>query len=982
MKRKLLTIVALPAMLLALMPVAYTQWSDTKNNFADSTHMAVSRALLTQGNSLVVRSYPDSGWFVIWQDTRDQATLGTDIYAQKYDKNGVALWAADGIPVVNHPATQYYRYAANFNHRNYSVAVTDSAGGFYIVYVEDSLANTSYQRIVVQNVLSDGSRLIGGSGFVVAATPSNQPSLNHAAPQLIADGWGGFYVSYIRRVIGSEEIYVNNYKKQGGTFVYNGGGYMNEYGTQQQQLGPCGLYNTVTYYGGRVYDYFIWPDGQGGCNVVMNLGLVGDKDVVGFNRVVRAKKACTTTIYRRTTDVANCDPYYSSYSAGDVAVLYRFRTYSYTMSCSSPGPPPVVYTQLSTQIETLGQGYLTLDNKGHDYYYVKGVTLNTAGNVNADLIAFNRRDLRTDFTITPISTLLSSRAIEKYDSLPYELCSNTTFCYTAIRNEPEGKILDKVGNLNDTILGPGALNFYDFSIAGSADKFFATALLWPAINREYSVYLQQLKLVQASADSFAVQYNTPADTGVLIGQNLSTGFGSNSISYDNPMVVTDQQGNGVFYIRDYYRHTRVSPIRNGYELAWGAMGKATGTGIFQTWPYRPENPFLLPDPNNGMGLLAWQDDRIPSGTFENIYMRRIDSLQVPGYVPPNKIVQGFFGGTTYGTPAFLAGTSKQYSVIDGYSSNSGHYGPIAEILDNVNLGSIEVTAYTHTTAIRMHNGKPYLNRNYTIKVQNNPGPATINLRLYFTTAEFDALKTADPTILTPGHLAVVKQAHNLSAAGATYTPVAGEETIAPISWSAVPGGYYIEIVVSGFSNFFVFKNENALPVTWVNVYANWENNSQAKVSWQIADEMNVKEYVVQHSKDGSSFKDVCKVTATGGTHYNCVVPGDNDTKNYYRVKEVDKDGNVSYSKVVLLSGNATDNLVSLYPNPASKVLNIQSGIELREITIVDGYGRNLFTYRGQNRIITLDITKYSKGIYTLVMIGKDGTKHYRKFMVE
>ena len=112
------------------------------------------------------------------------------------------------------------------------------------------------------------------------------------------------------------------------------------------------------------------------------------------------------------------------------------------------------------------------------------------------------------------------------------------------------------------------------------------------------------------------------------------------------------------------------------------------------------------------------------------------------------------------------------------------------------------------------------------------------------------------------------------------------------------------------------------------------------------------------------------------------MPGDNDTKNYYRVKEVDKDGNSSYSKVVLLTGSATGNLITLYPNPASKMLNIQAGIELREITIVDGYGRNLFTYRGQNRITTIDITKYSKGIYTMVMIGKDGTKHYRKFMVE
>src|SRR6185503_13667213 len=121
------------------------------------------------------------------------------------------------------------------------------------------------------------------------------------------------------------------------------------------------------------------------------------------------------------TDIADCDPYYSDYNKDDVVVLHKYRMFSNTVTCGSPGPPPVIYTQTSFYIENFGLGFLILASGGHDYYYVKGATLSTPGNINADVIAFNQRNL-VNFSVTPIVTRAVSRAIEKYDSLPYELC--------------------------------------------------------------------------------------------------------------------------------------------------------------------------------------------------------------------------------------------------------------------------------------------------------------------------------------------------------------------------------------------------------------------------------------------------------------------------------------------------------------------------------------------------------------------------------
>ncbi len=86
----------------------FAQWSNTNNQFYDSLHMPVCTTVSAQQNAIVINSYPDGGYFVIWEDDRNMATTKKDIYAQKYDKNGVQLWAANGMPVVNGPNEQHY----------------------------------------------------------------------------------------------------------------------------------------------------------------------------------------------------------------------------------------------------------------------------------------------------------------------------------------------------------------------------------------------------------------------------------------------------------------------------------------------------------------------------------------------------------------------------------------------------------------------------------------------------------------------------------------------------------------------------------------------------------------------------------------------------------------------------------------------------------------------------------------------------------
>lgn len=174
---------------------SYAQWSNTTNQFIDSLDMPVVQMANDQKNPLVFKSEPDGGYIVVWEDNR---AGNTDIYAQKYDKNGNRIWALNGVPVATGTDHQNYSTITNAQssssaYRNVGHAATDEAGGFYIAFT-----TSDHNDVYVQHIKSDGSRAFANEGYPVAVhTAANQPY--YAQPQLIADGRGGFFIGYYVR---------------------------------------------------------------------------------------------------------------------------------------------------------------------------------------------------------------------------------------------------------------------------------------------------------------------------------------------------------------------------------------------------------------------------------------------------------------------------------------------------------------------------------------------------------------------------------------------------------------------------------------------------------------------------------------------------------------------------------------------------------------------------------------------------------------
>ena len=948
---------------------ASAQWSNTTNYFADSLHMSVSLAVQKQLSPVAIQSFPDSGFIFFWEDERN-GVGNQDIYAQKYNKNGNRLWAENGVPVATGTGLQLFwdnfKNFAQGDYRNYSSACTDSAGGFYIAWDEVyQLGSFNRNRIVVQHVRSNGSVVFSNSGNIIAE-PQEADNFNYVFPQLVADSRGGFFLSFIKsNSLGEDYIYLQNYKDEGGVLHLYASEIMNENVYQKSESsGHCSITHYYLQYSGpNVNDYHIWANGQGGCNIIMNMDAsdgvenTGTQTMLAYNALWRAKKNSTTLTFKRTTDIADADSVITNYHKDSIYKLYNLQTFHWEDICKE-GETVVVVG--SDRIENFGLGYNIITDGAYGYYHAKGITLPTSGNINVNAIAAVERE-NINSTITDFITRLYALPEEVYDSIPYQRASSNVL-YRAYNLFPPAS-MDVLQDFRDTILTTGKY-YYDFSLAASAGRIHATALLWHNLPDPSEVYLQQLKVQRVSSNSFAVSYNTPVKGGVLIGKNVKTGFQTSEINYYNPSITTDLKGNALFHITEQGRYVRISPIDDGAKLRWGAMGKPIGLSA------TPGGDYVCMNAKNGTAVITWNDYKIPPNTDYNIYMRHLDSLGFPNYFPPQTLVRHLPAGSNFAYPNSLTGSSKKWSGFNALS-NINSLTPVIEISDNYNLGVVQPSVYQNTTAIRMYNGEPYLDRNYTILPEHNPnGAATINVRLYFTKAEFDTLKAADAGITDPGSLVVLKQPNTTNNVPSEYTPTGSEEVIVPTSWAAVEGGYYLEIEVKSFSNFFIQKANGTLPLTWLGIQAEWFNKLQAKVSWQVAQQINVKDYTVQHSNDGRIFTDACTVLASAANQYNCIASANLDSKNYYRVMEQDADGKKMYSDVVLLNGASLSSL-KIYPNPVNDKLYVNGLNDFTKFEITDAGGRLI-----QQSVITsktncIIVQQLKSGVYFLKLIGKE-----------
>lgn len=119
------------------------------------------------------------------------------------------------------------------------------------------------------------------------------------------------------------------------------------------------------------------------------------------------------------------------------------------------------------------------------------------------------------------------------------------------------------------------------------------------------------------------------------------------------------------------------------------------------------------------------------------------------------------------------------------------------------------------------------------------------------------------------------------------------------------------------------------------------NSGQStRLSWMIANDNNSNRYEIQVSNDGINFITIILAPASANGKYQFDIAAKPEYK-YFRIKQTDANGKISYSAVQRQAGAETAAL-RYFPNPATDQINIQNTANLN-----GDYSIQLFTAAGQ-----------------------------------
>ncbi len=175
--------------------------------------------------------------------------------------------------------------------------------------------------------------------------------------------------------------------------------------------------------------------------------------------------------------------------------------------------------------------------------------------------------------------------------------------------------------------------------------------------------------------------------------------------------------------------------------------------------------------------------------------------------------------------------------------------------------------------------------------------------------------------------------------------------------------------------------QTPLPIELISFTVNLLDNKFVKLDWQTVSEMDSDYFTIEHSLNGSDWKELTKISATGNSvgllDYTTTDKLPSMGTSYYRLKQTDIDGQFQYSEIKKITITTVENF-QIYPNPTNSSVTIKGNdIELSEITIYNTLGQNV-TMLTQKSILNdvqlvVNLSKLSSGVYyikTKTMVSK------------
>lgn len=175
----------------------------------------------------------------------------------------------------------------------------------------------------------------------------------------------------------------------------------------------------------------------------------------------------------------------------------------------------------------------------------------------------------------------------------------------------------------------------------------------------------------------------------------------------------------------------------------------------------------------------------------------------------------------------------------------------------------------------------------------------------------------------------------------------------------------------GVDNINAVNFRTLLPVNLISYDALLLQNNTVLLNWRTTNEINNEYFTINKSTDGINFSPLGKVESKlpvgGFTDYSFIDAHPLNGNNFYRLSQVDIDGNQKILSIKKVEVKAKG-LTSLYPNPVSGntiTLKYGQGLTSKDsYTIIDASGKMVSSGKIYQLSQTIHLPNMSSGIYT------------------
>ena len=180
-------------------------------------------------------------------------------------------------------------------------------------------------------------------------------------------------------------------------------------------------------------------------------------------------------------------------------------------------------------------------------------------------------------------------------------------------------------------------------------------------------------------------------------------------------------------------------------------------------------------------------------------------------------------------------------------------------------------------------------------------------------------------------------------------------------------GTLTNFALTGSSSNYLMQNA-VLPLRWLSFTAE-KQGKNVRLNWSTASERNTKNFIIQHSINGTNWKDIGAVEAAGTSdiirNYFYLFAEVANGLNYFRIEQTDIDGRSSHSEVRTITINATGASFIILENPANNGI---VGIKVNtagEFSFYNSEGKLIWRRKFNSGNHSIDIANFSKGMYLL-----------------